>query len=703
MILLILTFIFLKSYSIISLILFILITIYVFINNKKLFILSIVIISIILSIYFLKTFIYKIAKEKINNNLIVVDIEEKDNYQKVILKNFLYKYIYYNKENTKMKVGQVYYIEGSILKVDKKRIPNGFDYQEYLKNIYIVGILNIEKLEYKKTFLIPNSLNYFISNYYNRNFKYSGFIKALVIGSKNSLNLELKENISKIGISHLFVVSGLHVGIIVTIFDKVLTIIKLQEQKKKYIIIPFLILYLTITKFSVSVLRVTLAYILKSFLKSKYTPLDKMSINIMLVLLINPFYIYTYSFILTYLISSMIIIISPTLPLKKSILVYILNTIIISLFSIIITLPIIININSEVNLLSILYNVIYIPLVSYVVLPLSIVVSFLPFLEFILNVIISLFISSTNFLSSISFLNFNFPSIPVGIVLIYYIVLVLMIILFEKKKYYFISIYILFLLFWINIGYFNINDKILFLDVSEGDATHISLAFNSCNIIIDTGIDTDDSIITYLKSKGIRKIDLIIISHGDSDHNGNLNKLLDNFKVKKVVISCYDYNTKKILDKKGYSNYYMAKSGDSFSVKNIYFNVLWPSKNMNDINNNSLVFTMDIDKTSFLFTGDIEEKAEKELIKQEKNINIDILKIAHHASNTSTKKVFLENVKFNIGVAMTGSKNTFGFPNIYTMERLKNYNVYYTSKCYTITFYKPFFKKNFKVKYLNKE
>lgn len=143
------------------------------------------------------------------------------------------------------------------------------------------------------------------------------------------------------------------------------------------------------------------------------------------------------------------------------------------------------------------------------------------------------------------------------------------------------------------------------------------------------------------------------------------------------------------------------KQNDNIKIKKINIDFLWPYKDTNDVNNNSLVFILRFFNMSILFTGDIEEKAEIELIKKVKTIEVNILKIAHHASNTSTKKDFLENIKFDIAVAMTGSKNTYGFPNHNTVNRLKNYNVYYTSESYTITFYKKFFEKKFKFKYLN--
>lgn len=699
-ILLILLFIFYKTYSLFIMFLFVILIIFIFIKHKPLFILSLILTLFISIIFFGKTLLYKISKKDINSNLIVVDVEEKDNYQKVTFKSLFYKYIYYNKDTTYFKVGQIYKVVGSIVSATKERTPNGFDSQDYQKNLFIVGTLEINKIEYRNTLFIPSSLNYYISKYYDSHFDYSDILKALVIGTKSDLDSDLKENISKVGISHLFVVSGLHVGIIVKILEKILSLIRVKESKRKFIILPFLFIYYVITKFLVSVLRVTFSYLLKD-LKYNLTSLDKMSLNIIIVLIINPLYIYTYSFILTYLISSMIIIVGPLLSKKKGILIYILNTIIISLLSVVITIPIVINISSDINILSILYNVFYIPFVSYIVLPLSIIVTFLPFLEKLINVIFNFFIFSINKLSNISLLTFSLPKISIEMCIIYYLLLIFLIFTIEKKKYYYLIFYFLFLFGWHNIKYLDYQDKIVFLDVAEGDATHISSSFNRCNIIIDTGVSTDDTIISYLKKEGVKIIDLIIISHGDDDHNGNLEKLLNNFKVKKVIISSYDNKTLEILKRCNYLNFIQVKFNDNIKIKKINIDFLWPYKDTNDVNNNSLVFTLRFFNMSILFTGDIEEKAEIELIKKVKVIDVNILKIAHHASNTSTKKDFLENIKFDIAVAMTGSKNTYGFPNHNTVNRLKNYNVYYTSESYTITFYKKFFEKKFKIKYLN--
>lgn len=114
--------------------------------------------------------------------------------------------------------------------------------------------------------------------------------------------------------------------------------------------------------------------------------------------------------------------------------------------------------------------------------------------------------------------------------------------------------------------------------------------------------------------------------------------------------------------------------------KDLYIDILWPDSKSkitdNVLNNNSLVFKLVYKNFSMLFTGDIEEKAEKAIItKYKDDINIlkaTVLKTAHHGSKTSSSKVFLEVVKPQIALIGVGSNNTFGHPSNITLESLKN-------------------------------
>ena len=136
---------------------------------------------------------------------------------------------------------------------------------------------------------------------------------------------------------------------------------------------------------------------------------------------------------------------------------------------------------------------------------------------------------------------------------------------------------------------------------------------------------------------------------------------------------------------------YYLKAGDEFYIGNMYFKVLWPSNNQYDVNNNSLVIYSEIFNTRFLFTGDIEKEAEGGFIKKYKNLDVDVLKVAHHGSKTSSTIEFLKCVKFKYAVAMNGYSNTFGFPHKTVVDRitgLENAVMLNTLDYGTITFYR---------------
>lgn len=134
------------------------------------------------------------------------------------------------------------------------------------------------------------------------------------------------------------------------------------------------------------------------------------------------------------------------------------------------------------------------------------------------------------------------------------------------------------------------------------------------------------------------------------------------------------------LAKKNKINIHIVKKGDKINIeKNVCFTILWPKEENlileNGINNNSIVGKFTYKSTSILFTGDIEEKAEKEILKTYKNnleiLKSDILKIAHHGSKTSSTIEFLNAVKPQIALIGVGQNNKFGHPAQSTIENLK--------------------------------
>jgi competence protein ComEC len=194
----------------------------------------------------------------------------------------------------------------------------------------------------------------------------------------------------------------------------------------------------------------------------------------------------------------------------------------------------------------------------------------------------------------------------------------------------------------------------------QGDSTIIRTKYNKV-VIVDSG--EEDSLFTYLLKHKIGKIDYLILSHFDSDHCGNAFDVLENIKVKNIVIGVQaeEYeNCVKFLEiaSKKSTRVIALKAGDVLKLdKETTFEVFFPeiehTISDNKINNNSLVGKLKYNDFSMLFTGDIEEEAENYLAtKYKEKLKSNILKVAHHGSKTSTTDAFFKYV--NPQIALIG-------------------------------------------------
>ena len=225
------------------------------------------------------------------------------------------------------------------------------------------------------------------------------------------------------------------------------------------------------------------------------------------------------------------------------------------------------------------------------------------------------------------------------------------------------------------------NLEIYFIDVGQGDSTFIVTPHNK-TILIDGGGSLNKNfdvgkktLIPYILDRGYTKIDYIFISHFDLDHVGGVLSVLEELKVGKVIIGKQFENSEnyenliKIARKKQVEIIQVDEQKE-IVIDNVKFNIIWPDKENiikeNNLNNNSLVMKMVYRNFSMLFTGDIEEIAERKIIDTYKaNSDIfksDVLKIAHHGSKTSSINEFLNLVKPQIALIGVGENNKFGHP-----------------------------------------
>lgn len=235
------------------------------------------------------------------------------------------------------------------------------------------------------------------------------------------------------------------------------------------------------------------------------------------------------------------------------------------------------------------------------------------------------------------------------------------------------------------------NLKVHFIDVGQGDSTFIVTPHNK-TILIDGGgslnknFDVGEkTLVPYILDRGYTKIDYIFVSHFDFDHVGGILTILQELKVGKVIIGKQFENSEnyekmiKIARKKKVEIIQVDKEND-IVIDDVNFNIIWPDKENiikeNSLNNNSLVMKMIYRNFSMLFTGDIEEIAERKIIDTYKDnydiLKSDVLKIAHHGSKTSSINEFLNLVKPKIALIGVGGNNKFGHPSKGVINNLNN-------------------------------
>ena len=652
--------------------------IYLFKKNKKIFWLCIVIIFIVLIIYLIYRYDDNFRYTSFTGK--IIDATNYEEYSKYIIRVNNHKVLLYDYDNYNLKVGMIVKIKGNLKDTNTAYTPNAFDYDKYLKNNHIFYALTIKECEVIKNSFSLGLIRQLIINYFDNYYssESSSFLKALLVGYSSSLDNDFYTSLKDNGTLHLFAISGLHVSFFTSLLSKGLNKINLKEKIINIILIIFLITYVIITNFSASILRASLMYIfslINKKTKLELSSVDICSLSFILLVLINPLIAYNNGFILSYLVSFTIIMVAPLVKEYKQ------NTqvLLISISSMFVTLPLIININYRINILSPIINVLFIGLVTLIMLPSSILVALFNPLDYLYSPLIRGFMKISIFISKYININLRLPKMGPIFIIIYYLILGLLCIAKSKKaqirRLIMLGIYLLILS---NINLFKPFSETYFLDLYYGESSVIFSSFKNSVVIIDTGDGTNDALTNFLKSKGVKRVECLIITHNHIDHFGEINNLYANFKIDKLIISNtdhYNYGHEAL----------QVKAKDIINLKRFNLSVLNPYTSHSDVNDDSLVLMGSINDVNMLLMGDASKSIEQELESYNFS-NIDILKIGHHGSSTSSSPSFIQKVKPKYAIIMSGRVKKFNFPSSITLNTLNNAGVttYSTSTSKTI-------------------
>ena len=175
--------------------------------------------------------------------------------------------------------------------------------------------------------------------------------------------------------------------------------------------------------------------------------------------------------------------------------------------------------------------------------------------------------------------------------------------------------------------------------------------------------------------------------HGDYDHMGEAINLVNNFKVEKVIFNCGPYNDLekeliKVLDKKKIKYYSCIKELNIDNSK-LYF---LQTKEYDNENDNSNVIITELDDYMFMFMGDAGVEKEKDILDKYNLSNIDVLKVGHHGSKTSSSKEFINEINPKYSIISVGKNNRYGHPNKEVLNNLENTKIYRTDQDGSIMF-----------------
>ncbi len=232
--------------------------------------------------------------------------------------------------------------------------------------------------------------------------------------------------------------------------------------------------------------------------------------------------------------------------------------------------------------------------------------------------------------------------------------------------------------------------EVVLINVNHGDSILLRSSKGD-TALIDAGYP-DAGTLKYLQQHGIDHLDMLIATHHHEDHIGGIPEVLRGVDVDLYIEngqrldSTYFEALEKALQETGVRRK-IARTGDRLPFGELTFEVWNPSRARPDVvNNNSIVLFLEIGKVKMLFTGDIEKPIEQRLINSDRNLHADILKVAHHAGNTSSDPAFLEAVKPDVAI-YSASNNFPGFPNenIIDVLRIAGARVYGTNFNGTIT------------------
>ena len=579
-------------------------------------------------------------------------------------------------------------LEGKLSEPEGQRNFGGFDYQAYLKTqgIYqTLTIKSIQSLNQVSSWDIGENLSslrrkavVWIKTHFPDPMR--NYMMGLLLGHLDTDFEEMNELYSSLGIIHLFALSGMQVGFFMDGFKKLLLRLGLTQEKLKWLTYPFSLIYAGLTGFSASVIRSLLQKLLA---QHGVKGLDNFALTVLVLFIVMPNFFLTAGGVLS---CAYAFILTMTSKEGEGLKAVARESLVISLG----ILPILSFYFAEFQPWSILLTFVFSFLFDLVFLPLLSILFILSFVYPVtqLNVVFEWLESIIRLVSQLASkpLVLGQPNAWLLILLLVSLALV-----YDMRKHIKrlagFSLFIVGLFFLIK---HPMENEITMLDVGQGESIFLRDVTGK-TILMDVGgkAESDKKIekwqekattnngqrtlIPYLKSRGVAKIDQLILTNTDKEHVGDLLEVTKAFHVGEILVSKGSLTQKEFVAELQASQIKLRSvtAGENLPIFGGYLEVLSSRKMGDGSHEDSLVLYGKLLDKHFLFTGNLKEKGEKELLKQYPNLEVDVLKAGQHGSKASSNPVFLEKLKPEITLISVGKNNRAKLPHQETLIRLE--------------------------------
>lgn len=532
--------------------------------------------------------------------------------------------------------------------------------------------------------------------------------QALLIGLQDQVDHELQRAYQKLGITHLFAISGLHVALVSWLFFEGLLRIGVRKEMATIVLLIILPIYGVLAGGAPSVWRavsVVELIMLMRYARWQISIDDALAISFLCFVLLEPGVIYQIGFQLSYLATVSLVYSGVILRLSTN---WLIRSFLITFVCQLLVYPLLLHHFYEISISSFLANIIFVPLFSFVILPLNIAMFVITILSMpVAKVLFAgyepLRVWLTTFILYVQELPFQLwsPGKPaIWLICVALISVLAGFYFIEIKQYGKFAVVIFIPAICIHLLPMLFNEtKLTFLNVGQGDCTIIELPFRRAVYVIDSGgllrfeqelWKTSESpyevgrqvVVPFLKGKGIRDIDIFIVTHADADHVEGAEEILQEINMHEIHLTPGSMDKPIMQDllveaKKRMVQVKEKMHGTTWRIGETSFQYLWPLETVYEGNNDSIVLYLQQGAFRALLTGDLEEYGEQELIHlyNKQLADMTLLKAGHHGSKTSSIEPFVELLRPELTIFSAGLNNRYRHPHDEVVERFASRNL----------------------------